>query len=206
MRECDGTAGRRVWRAATRPPPLPRPGPPIPVSLTHPPRGPAAARAALASAAVVALLAACNATSPSSRPTLGVNYNARGVYADRSLFSVEIRQGAQRRVIQGSQLTAYSQTGDFLSVGVEKLSLGVGQPVSVRVALASTPGDTAAAGTVTWTPQANYEYGVGAVAGMQRPAGFCFSIAHAIALPARGGTQGDTLFVTQSGIPRGAIC
>jgi hypothetical protein len=59
---------------------------------------------------------------------------------------------------------------------------------------------------VTWTPEKDWRYGVGTFIGPQRPLGLCFEIMHAEALPARGGTSGDSLFVLRSGLPEGAIC
>ena len=59
---------------------------------------------------------------------------------------------------------------------------------------------------MTITPETNFEYGVDAHVGIHRPAGFCFTLAHALPLPPRGGTQGDSLFIAVGGIPRDAVC
>ena len=164
------------------------------------------ARAARWIALASPALAACGILSPGPRARLSVGLDARGAYADPALFRAEITQGRSRRLVQGSDLDVRARTAETVAAGLEHLPLRVGDPVSVRVALVRAPGDTAAAGTVTWTPEADVGYGVGAVAGSGRPQGFCFSISHAIPLPARDGTRGDTLFITHSALPRGAVC
>lgn len=156
-----------------------------------------------AAAALLALLA--TACSPGNDATLGIGFDAHGPYADLSVFRASIRQGGSTRVILGSQLDVRAQSSDVVSAGREGIGLESGEPVTVHIVI--DPGADAVIDVpVTWTPQKDWGYGVGTVIGPQRPSTFCANVVHAEALPARGGTVGDSLFVLTSGLPKDAIC
>jgi hypothetical protein len=148
-------------------------------------------------------------TEPSSRfPRLGVGYRADGAYADPALFRAEVTQGGRRWVIEPSRLTIRARSSTHVEANAEVRRIAVGEPLTVRVALVLGPGDTAAAGSVSWTPEPDWSYSVFAVAGTDRPPrGFCvLSVTHVSQLPPRAGTEGDTLFIERSGLPEGAVC
>jgi hypothetical protein len=156
---------------------------------------------------IVAASAATACTEPSASPRLSVSYSAEGAYADPALFRAEITQGGERRVVQAWQIIVRSRSSTRVDAGADGFRLHVGEVATVRLAIVLAPGDTAAAGSVSWTPEPHWRYGVNAVVGRQRPGGFCiFAVEHAIRLPVRGGTEGDTLFVFRSGLPDGAVC
>ena len=92
----------------------------------------------------------------------------------------------------------------YLSATSGDIRLRAGDPVRVNVHLELATGDVTEA--VTWTPQEDWEYGVSAVVATHRPAGFCSSTVHARPLPATLTSTADTLFVLQSGLPKGAVC
>jgi hypothetical protein len=141
-----------------------------------------------------------------SSPLLGISYEARGPYADLALFRAEITQISQRRVFSGADLTLRTGGADFLTAERENIRLVAGAPVTVRLGLVESDTDTLALASVSWSPELDWSYNVGAVAGPQRPLGFCFAIAAALALPPRLGRTGDTLFVLRTGLPKDAVC
>ena len=148
----------------------------------------------------VALAAGC--AGPEAK--LGVSVNAHGTYAEASRYHLTITQGRLNRVIDGQSLQLSAQAPGYLAAAREGIRLSAGEPATVNIIVETSGGN--AAGNVSWTPQENWEYGVAAFVDTHRPAGFCFNIVEAIALPAPAGAAVDTLYVLQSGLPKGAIC
>ena len=155
---------------------------------------------------LVAVSTAMGCTEPEGVP-LSLTLFAEGAYADPSLFRAEIMQGDGRRDVPPAQLSIRARSSTHVDANVDRLWVAVGHPVTVRVAVVSTTGDTAGSAVVSWTPERNWRYGVIATLGTQRFLGFCtIGTQEAVGLPPRGGNDGDSLFVVRSGLPEGAVC
>jgi hypothetical protein len=141
-------------------------------------------------------------TAPAARLQLG--YSASGQFASTTLFRADITQGGRSRVVRGSSMQSQALPSGYLSATSDDIPLRAGDAVTVNVHLALVTGEVTEG--VTWTPQQDWQYGLTAVVATHRPQGFCFSIPHARSLPATASSTADTLFVLQSGLPKGAVC
>lgn len=192
---CDGDAAREVTTVT-------------PASRTHPQRNvmhsSAIAKLLRQARAVTAISAVLAAACAGPEAKLGVSVNAHGAYAEASRYHVTITQGPLNRVIDGQTLHVSAQAPGYLAAGREGIRLSAGEPATVNIIVETSTGT--AAGSASWTPQENWEYGVAAFVDTHRPAGFCFKIVEAIPLPAPAAAAVDTLYILQSGLPKGAVC
>lgn len=152
----------------------------------------------------LATFCGCTNGDPSSQ--LDLRFDVSGAYADPHLFVAEVTQGGARRILPATSFTILSQSGASFSAELRGLRVQAGQPVTVRIAVLGAATDTAAAAIASWTPEANWVYGIGAEVAPQLGAFVCGAVAARLALPARGGSSGDSLFVVRGGLPQGAIC
>ena len=153
-------------------------------------------------AAVLTALASAACSKPGA--TLSLGFDARGPYAAAARFHAVVTQGVYTRVARGTSMRVVAQGPGSFTATTGNLPLGAGEPATVEVHLESAAGDVTE--RATWTPQEEWEYGVTAVVDSRRPQGFCFRVAHATPLPSDASASTDTLFVLQSGLPKGAIC
>lgn len=153
-------------------------------------------------AAIAAALASAACSKPDAKLSLG--FDARGQYAAAARFHAVVTQGMHTRVVRGTSMRVMAQAPGYFVATTEDLRLGPGEPVTVDLHLESAAGNVTE--RVTWTPQEDWEYGVTAVVDSRRPQGICFGIAHVAPLPPGVANSADTLFVLQSGLPKGAIC
>lgn len=151
---------------------------------------------------LVTLASASCSRSPEAELSLG--FDARGEYATPASFSADVGQGGQVRVVRGASMRIVARASDYLAVTSDEIQLQAGEPVTVDVHVESASGMVTE--RVTWTPQEDWRYGVRAVVDSRRPQGFCVRIAHVTALPRAAETSTDTLFILQSGLPKGATC
>ena len=146
-------------------------------------------------------------TEPTPLPQFNINYRADGPYADPALFSAEVNHGGWRGVFGPQQLTVRAQTASHVEAGLRDLPLRAGEPVTVRIAVVLASGDTAAAGSVSWTAEKDWGYSVTGEVGPRPPHGFCvISVSAAGELPPRAGTSGDSLFLVLSGLRKNTVC
>jgi hypothetical protein len=155
---------------------------------------------------LVALILALggSACRTAASASLHLSYNAAGQYASTSLYRADVAQRGDSQVVPGSSMQSQSLPGGYLSATSGDIRLLAGNATTVNVHLALATGEVTQA--VTWTPKADWQYGVMAVVAPRRPQGFCFSIVHARPLPAAPNSTADSLFIIQSGLPKGAVC
>lgn len=149
------------------------------------------------------LAASVTACNGGHDPGLTIGFSAEGQYANASRFRATVHQGGAVRVIDGASMFKYVEEPDAIIASRSHIGLRPNSEVSVDITLETTAAPATA--RVTWTPQRDWEYGVDAVVDAHRPQGFCFHIVQAIPLPSESGAT-DTLFIAQSGLPKGAVC
>lgn len=153
-------------------------------------------------AAVAVLLSSDCAAGRDAR--LSVGFDAHGPYAVASGFHAVVTQGALSRVVRGSSMQVVASADNYLAASRDDIRLRPNAPTTVDVHVAAAGGDVTE--RVSLTPQEDWEYSVAVVVNSRRPHGLCFNVVRATPLPAVAGAATDTLFVIQSGLPRGAIC
>ena len=137
-------------------------------------------------------------------PTLAIGFSAEGPYADASRFRATVYQLGLPYIVDGPSMLKYVDEPDAIIANRSHILLRSGSEVTVDITLETSAGPATA--RVAWTPQRDWDYGVDAVVDTHRPQGFCFNIVQAIPLPAASGQPVDTLFIAQSGLPKGAVC
>jgi hypothetical protein len=151
---------------------------------------------------ILALGDSACATAPSAR--LQLSYSAHDQYASTSLYRADIAQSGHSQTVHGSSMQSQALSSGYLSATSGNIRLRAGEAATVNVHLHLATGEVTEA--VTWTPQNDWEYGVAAVVATHRPQGICIAIVHARPLPATLTSTADTLFILQSGLPKGAVC
>jgi hypothetical protein len=145
----------------------------------------------------------CDPAKPDA--TLSIGFNASGAYADPVNFRASLIQAGSARMIEGTDLKFENRPSGYLAGRIEKLGLSAGQQATVRISMITVSALPVEV-NYSWTPQKDWNYGIDAVVGQNRPAGFCFNVVGALPLPPRAQTSGDSLFVLYAGLGDGSVC
>jgi len=155
--------------------------------------------------ALALAVAGCKAPSPRAS-TLKVSYYAQdSVFASAEPLRVSVGAGEQLRSLRGIELAPYHP---FLVSGVMPLDTGATLPITVVMLGANA--DTAAKAQLTLGPaEPATSYTLGVSAGGRNPSSAPSRCGVRIAVPllrAGGVSQGDSLYVSISGVRDGKEC
>ena len=149
------------------------------------------ARLMLLSMVAGSLVSACSSTDPFG-PSIGLGLHVTQPAALPSTLRVEIGSSS-------ASLHADAPSGN---ASTRMHVIGYGEKL-IQLTLLGAQSDTLATASFSESLQAGYDYGIGAVVSRVRPLGNCVAIVSAT--PLRN-SPSDTLFVENSGIPKGAVC
>jgi hypothetical protein len=139
-------------------------------------------------------VAACSiVTAPFDRPTISVSLTVQQPSASAAVLLVSVG---------GRSVSLRASDTPNRPVETSLKATGFGTfPVTVAVMGSGT--DTLATVAFTQKFERGNRYGIGAVLSRSRPAGVC--VGTLLAAPLQGSAS-DTLFVSYTGLPKGAIC